>query len=262
MFVKEYTAHARAYLRVDTAISAATVAGEAGIAPAVVATSPADGVIAFADLTGTCSTATLGDFTSTAECEPLLALRAEAANIRPGTVRRAGVFDDIRALGAELSRREVPIPDDTPLLLRILSEAESRIAAAGADMEFRHGDGNVSNVLLRHDDRALLLVDWDWAGLMDPFQDLGSVLVELADDEDQACELFEIAHGSYDSALFARSLLYGYADLVRQAFIGALTNHLDPGTFEYSKYSDWQFLRARNLLPTIRTDELLRSISA
>lgn len=261
VFVKEYTPSSRAYLDVSSAISAATSAGHAGIAPQVVAVSPTGEAVAFVDLTDSHSTATLGDFATIADYEKLFALRAAAATVAP-TARQASVFDDIIALRAGLFRHGVTLPSGTDVLFRVIAEAEARITAVGVDAEFRHGDGNISNLLRRREDGAFLLVDWDWAALMDPFQDLGSAIVELADDENHARHLFELSHGCFDGALFARSLLYGYADFVRQALIGALANHLDPGTFEYSKFSDWQFLRARNALLTTHADELLRSVSA
>ncbi|MDQ1124134.1 phosphotransferase family protein [Microbacterium trichothecenolyticum] len=260
--VKTYAPHARIYLDLARTIAAAEAAGDAGIAPAVLAVSPTGDAIAFADLTDSHATATLGDVADDDDAAALLALRARVGAVEPSSARAASVFDDIRALRTTLRRYEVALPAEAVLLFRVLDEAESRIDAVGVDVEFRHGDGNVSNVLRHRTDGSLLLVDWDWAGHMDPYQDLGSAIVELADDEDHARRLFEIAHGRHDRALFARSILYGYADLVRQALVGALANRLDPGTFEYSKYSDWQFLRARSALQTTRTDELLRRVSA
>ena len=67
-----------------------------------------------------------------------------------------------------------------------------------------HGDGNVSNVLIA-EDGSVLLVDWDRAGDMDPFEDLGSLLAELAPQEPEARAIFERWHGRMDEGLLARA---------------------------------------------------------
>lgn len=260
VLVKTYTSAAQEYLDIGAAASAACAAGEAGLAPAVVAVGASAAEIAFADLSETYRTATLADASPDLLLR-LLRVRAAVGGLSPATVRTATVFDDIRSLLDRLRQTRVPLPRDTAFLCRVIDDAEARIHAVGFDRELRHGDGNLSNVLLARDGTEVLLVDWDWAAVIDPLQDLGAILVEVADDELHASEIFVAAQGHFDPRLFARALFYGYADHLRQALLGAWVDHCDPGTHEYSKYSDWQFLRARSALCGARADELLRTIS-
>ncbi|MGW0037574.1 phosphotransferase family protein [Gordonia sp. NPDC003376] len=260
VLVRHYTPAARTYLDVATALAAATAAGAAGLAPAVLGADPAAGVMVAADLGGTHATATLGDAGSTGFPDRLFRLRDAVGSVRPTIVRESTVFDDVRDLHRLLHQTGIPIPVEFQFFRRTLDEAEKRIVAVGYDLEFRHGDGNLSNVMISRSDGEPMLVDWDWSAMIDPYQDIGVVLVELADDETHARELFEIARGTIDEALFARAMVYGYADHVRQALIGLLVDALDPGTHEYSKYGDWQLLRARMALSTARSQELLRRI--
>jgi aminoglycoside phosphotransferase (APT) family kinase protein len=90
-----------------------------------------------------------------------------------------------------------------------------------------------------------MLVDWDVAAVMDPLQDIGVLLAEVRPFDATAREAFAAAWGSFDQALFDRARVYGVADCVRWGLIGAYADHARPGTLEYSKLSDWQFLRAR-----------------
>lgn len=261
VLVRRYTRCATAYVTITTSMAAASSAGLAGIAPTVMTTDAASGLMVMADLTESHKTATLADFDSSARAAALFALRARADSVRPTVTREMSIFDDIAALHTLAHRAGAAIPADMAFLRRTLDDAEQRIAAVGYDKAFRHGDGNLSNVMLARGDATPVLVDWDWSGVMDPLQDIGVTLVELADDETHARELFEIANGRTDESLFARAMIYGYADHVRQAMIGILVDALDPGTHEYSKYGDWQLLRARMALSTSRCQELLRRIS-
>ncbi|MDS1112457.1 phosphotransferase [Gordonia westfalica] len=258
--VRRYTDAAKSYVNVAAAVSGTAAAGDDGIGPAVVSADGDSGEIVLADLTETHRTATLADGNSADFVRAYFQIRSRVADLRPTVVREATVFDDIRELDVRLHEAGAAIPTELTYFRRILDDAENRINATGFDREFRHGDGNLSNVMVSRTDGSLLLLDWDFAAVMDPFQDLGVALVELAEDETHARELFEIAYGNFDEALLAQCLFYGYADHVRQGMLGMLVDALDPGSYEYSKFGDWQLLRARLALSGTRSGELLRRI--
>ena len=72
--------------------------------------------------------------------------------------------------------------------------------------------------------------------------------------------VFEEIWGGYDERLYARAKCYGFAEAVRGGLIGAWADHCDPGTLEYSKFSDWMFLWARVGLSDHAVDDYLRSL--
>ncbi|MFJ9893534.1 phosphotransferase family protein [Streptomyces sp. NPDC091280] len=258
-FVKVTRPASAAYLHLPTVFGAARAAGEAGIGPQVLHTDPAARTLVLEDFTGRAKTATLHDFLDHPLVHRYLALRRTVDRLAVPDPRRATVFDDIRSLRALTERQATVLPEDLPWMLRVLDDAEQRIAATGYDTEFCHGDGNVSNVLIDAAGRPYL-VDWDVAAVMDPLQDIGAVLAELAPSDDDARELFESAWGRWDAKLFDRARVYGIADLVRWGLVGAYVNSVDPGTFEYSKFSDWQFLRARWALAASQLDDRFRNL--
>lgn len=260
VLVRRYTAAAAHYVNTETALAAACSAGVAGIAPAVLAADTTGPTMVVADLTDTHRTATLADVDTPGFIEALLRVRRSVAALRPTVVRESSVFDDIRELSRAAGDAEAVVPEEFRFFQRTLDDAEKRIEKLDYAKQFCHGDANLSNVMVSRADGSLMLVDWDWAAMIDPLQDLGAVLVELADHEDHARELFQVARGGLDEAEFARAMIYGYADHVRQALLGILVDALDPGTYEYSKYGDWQLLRARMALSTARCQELLRRI--
>lgn len=243
VFVKTMIGHAGAYVDIRHAFGAAIAAGESGVGPAVLAADPDSGVLVLENLCDSASTATVDRFDDPDALASLIELRARV-HTGAGITRTATVFDDIRALTSLAHTTGVPLPQDFGWMLRMVEMAEKKILATGFDTVPAHGDGNVSNVLLA-DDGRMLLVDWDVAAVMDPLQDIGVLLAEVRPFDSQARAAFEMAWGSYDQRLFDRARVYGIVDLVRWGLIGAYADAARPGTLEYSKLSDWQFLRAR-----------------
>jgi Phosphotransferase enzyme family len=243
VFVKSMIGHAHRYVDVGQAFAAADEAGRRGVGPEVHAADAATGVLALANFLDCASTATLDVFDDDERLEQLIELRRQVQGFTSVT-RAASVFDDIRALSTLVDASAVSLPKDFEWMVRQLEMAEKRIVATGFDQVPCHGDGNVSNVLLV-DGGGMLLVDWDVAARMDPLQDVGVVLAEVRPFDSDARIAFEMAWGSYDQSLFDRARVYGFADLVRWGLVGAYADAARPGTLEYSKFSDWQFLRAR-----------------
>lgn len=257
VFVKAMSAHTGAYVDITQAFAAATEAGERGVGPRIHAADAAASLLVQENFVDDAHTATLNVFDDDARLEQLIALRAQVRDFVSIT-RRATVFDDIRTLAALAAARSVPVPTDFAWMCRLLDMAEKRIVATGFDTAPAHGDGNVSNVLVAED--RMLLVDWDVAAVMDPLQDIGALLAEVRPFDSEARAAFEMAWGSFDQALFDRARVYGVADCVRWGLIGAYADAARPGTLEYSKFSDWQFLRARAGLSDVHFHDRLGNL--
>jgi len=260
VFVKQMTPFSRAYVHVPSSFAAAVAAGERGYGPNVISAEAASGRLVLEDLTGTHKTGTLADFIDRDDIARLAAIRREVSTLDPVVVRRAVVFDEIRDVLEHAVAHNAALPGDLPWLLRVVADIEQRIEAAGFDLAFCHGDGNVSNTMIARDSGAVALLDWDACGLMDPMQDLGGILAELAPFDLEGRDLFEAYWGSFDASLHARARLYGAIDSIRWALIGAYADAVAPGTYEYSKFSDWHFFLARTRLAPGRIDELLRMV--
>jgi len=258
-FVKVMEPHARAHVDIGAAFGAAREAGAAGIGPRVLAADVERGVLVLADLTETFGTATVDRFDDPAAAERLVALR-RAVHSLPAFGRRASVFDDIRAAHALAVGAAADLPVDLGWMLRLLEPAQRRIEATGYDPLPCHGDGNVSNVLVERAGTGLRLVDWDRAAVMDPLQDLGVLLHEIRPFDTSAREVFEMYWGHWDGALFDRCRVYGIADCLRWGLLGRYAGAVAPGTHEYTKYADWQFLRARAGLRDPHFDDRLANL--
>jgi hypothetical protein len=242
-----------------TAAAATRAAAEAGIGPALHHADPSTGAVVLDDVSATHKVATLSRLTEPAVRDAVLTAR-KAMQAGPALPRRADVFAAIETLLDRAADAGIALPEDIAWLLDNGRAAGAAIAASGIDLVPAHGDGNASNVLIDAAG-AVLLVDMDMAGNMDPFQDLGSFLVEADAFDPEARESFEIFHGRFDERLFNRARLYGVADDLRWGLIGSiLAGTSARTTLEFLKYADWRYLRARLAMRDPRFEERLRRL--
>ena len=247
-----------AYADISMAFKAASQASAAGIGPKVFAADLAVRTCVMEDLSPEAgwTTATLDRYSDRDTRHAVIAAKKNFHRTAP-LGHSTNVFDHVEKLMAKCQSAGAPVPEDVAWLASSVGEARDAIRASGIDQVPAHGDGNVSNVMIASDG-AVRLVDWDLAGDMDPFEDLGSFLLEAHDSESDAVESFEAFHGRYDRALFNRAWLYGIADDLRWGLIGALLAGTSRRvTYEFLKFGDWRFLRARMGLRDPRFSEKL-----
>jgi hypothetical protein len=260
-FVKIMHDDIAAHVDVPCAFEAARRAGEAGIGPRVTAISEAERAIAMADLSPASGwrTATLEVLLDEGIRERTVQARAAFHRGDP-LPRDASVFDEIHELGRRARAADAPLPEDVVWLETNVAEAGEGIRASGVDLKPAHGDGNVSNLMVGPEGEIRLL-DWDLAANRDPFEDIGSFLVEAHAFETEARSSFEMFYGRLDERLFNRAWLYGVADDLRWGLIGALMAATSPrDTLEFLKFANWRFLRCRVAARDPRFSEKLRRV--
>lgn len=261
VFVKTMTPASATYIDYASSFAAATAAGDAGIGPKVLHADVTNGELVMEDLTGRFSTASNRDFNDTNLMDRFVKNRRGMWKLEADGIRHASVFDDIRNLHGKCDADGVILPPDIRWMLSVIDDAEERIKAAGVDEVLIHGDCNASNLAVDRGSGDGKLLDYDWAAYADPLQDIGSVLLELSINEHDPEEIFERYWGSFDVGLFSRAMCYRAADAVRGALTGAWVDHCDPGSHEYSKFSDWMFFWAREALGNTRIDFYLEKLS-
>ncbi len=250
---------ARLFADGATAVAAAQAAADAGVGPDVLASDPEIGAILMADLSATCRVGTLDRLIERPVCEAAVSARRRLHGTPP-LPRSRTVFDHITLLVEQAQSASVAFPPDWPWIADNVFAAGAAIHAAGADSVPAHGDGNVSNLMIDNGG-GVLLVDFDMAANMDPYEDLGSFLVEAHAFDHEAQETFEIFHGHFDERLFNRTRLYGVADDVRWGLIGSILSKTSSRTdLEFLKYADWRFLRARFAMRDPRFEERVRRV--
>lgn len=258
-FVKKLRAGQRAVINVAAVVEASALAGAIGIAPRLLAADPDQGLLVFealddADWHWSCIDDLIGDRLS-----PLFDARKQfhAAGVLSA---RRDVFADIAALRALAIGAGANLPHDAAWLGQCVELIGAAIAAAGSDAAPVHGDGAASNVL-RGTGGGLLLVDFDRAGMGDPWLDLAVILNELFQFEEEWQAALELWAGRCHGAEYARVRLYAMADDMYWGLWGLWNAALHRGRgIEFFKYGQWRLLRLRQALSDARFEAWLRRV--
>ena len=174
--------------------------------------------------------------------------------------RRWSVFDGIATIWSLLSQTGAPLPGDADWMRGWMARMADAIKAAGVDYRPAHGDPHSSNVMLGPNGE-MVLVDFDMAGDIDPYYQLGVQMNELYQFESQMKPLIEMHDGRFDEAAFSRCRIYAAADdfyWALRSLLLAARSQLQG--VEFLKYAAWRFLRCRMLLGQPGFEERLRTL--
>ncbi|SNB72895.1 Phosphotransferase enzyme family protein [Arboricoccus pini] len=237
--------------------AAARVAAEAGVSPA-----PRyliDDAILFDYLPAPFAWARLHQFLDPTVRARLIAAK-RAIQAAPSMSRKRELGPRLAAFAGKIETLGIALPPDGWWLIRQGAGITEAIASAGQDVCPCHLDGVSSNVML-HPDGRLQLVDFDLAGDADPHWDLGTVMAEICQFEDEEAALVELFLGGYDRRVHHRARLLGAADDIAWGLWGYLLARLSPRSHvEFVKYAEWRFLRARMVLHDPRFEAMLRHV--
>ncbi|MFT4275582.1 MAG: phosphotransferase [Rhodopseudomonas sp.] len=210
----------------------------------------------------------LGEGWRTARIDDLMSLETAAQLVEMHKRIAAGepfgrpwsVFDGIDRLWPLVSAESSGMPGDADWMMAWIRTIRQAIDAAGVTHKPAHGDPHSSNVMIGPGG-ALQLVDFDMAGDIDPYYQLGVQMNELYQFESHMKPLLEIHDGAYSEAAFSRCRLYAAADDFYWALRSLLQNARSslPGV-EFLKYAGWRFLRCRMLLGLPGFEERLRTL--
>ncbi|MFT4115343.1 MAG: phosphotransferase [Bradyrhizobium sp.] len=239
-------------------VAAAARAAEAGIAPGIIGYAPSERALLMKRLDGWRS-AKIDDLIGKEGWPRLIALQKTMADA-PALGRPWSVFEGIETIWSMLAPLEVPLPGDADWMLGWTRKIRQAIDASGVDRRPAHGDPHSSNVMLGPDN-AIALVDFDMAGDMDPYYQLGTQMNELFQFESQMKPLLELHDGKFTEIAFSRCRLYAAADDFYWALRSLLLSARSAAQgLEFLKYAGWRFLRCRMLLGQPGFEERMRTI--
>ncbi len=229
----------------DRAVAAnCRIASDAAVSPKLFAADPEIGLLIYEHLSDDwnwCKVDTLAD-------KDLLAAVVHAKKRLHEGPAFFGEFDVFATIEGYLERilhEEITVPADVPAIAAIVGDFGQAIAAAGIQHKSCHGDGVASNIMIGPD-RSLHLVDYDRSGNADPFFDLGSLMLEAFQFENDERVVLEIYEGHCRDAAYHRCKLYGIADDLMWALWGFISfQHSPRKEVEFTKYAEWRLLRAR-----------------
>jgi Phosphotransferase enzyme family len=230
-----------------------------GLSPAAVAHVPDIRANLFARLGPGWRTAKIDDLMGEAPVARLVEMQKVIAAGAPFG-RPWSVFTGIDQLWTLVSATKAVLPGDADWMMAWMLPIREAISAAGVDLKPAHGDPHTSNVMLGPDG-AMQLVDFDMAGDIDPYYQLGVQMNELFQFESQMKPLLEMHDGSFSEGAFSRCRLYAAADDLYWALRSLLQDVRSPlQGVEFLKYAGWRFLRCRMLLGLPGFEHMLRTL--
>lgn len=243
----------------DVAFVAARRLFGLGLSPTPIARAPAERAVLFARLGDGWRTAKIDDLMQEGAVVRLVEMQKMIAAGEP-LGRPWSVFEGIDQLWPLVSKSSAVLPGDADWMLAWMTSIRTAISAAGVELRPAHGDPHSSNVMLGPDD-AMMLVDFDMAGDIDPYYQLGVQMNELYQFESQMKPLLEMHDGQFSEKAFSRCRLYAAADDFYWALRSLLQDVRSPVQgVEFLKYAAWRFLRCRMLLGHPCFEERLRSL--
>ncbi|MCA1454297.1 phosphotransferase [Bradyrhizobium sp. BRP22] len=243
----------------DVAFAAAHRLHGLGLSPEPIARVPGERAVLFTRLGEGWRAAKIDDLMQESVAARLIQMQKVIAAGEPFG-RPWSVFDGIDQLWPLVSEAGTMLPDDVEWMLAWMTAMREAIAAAGVELKPAHGDPHSSNVMLGPNE-AMMLVDFDMAGDVDPYYQLGVQMNELYQFESQMKPLLEMHDGRFSEKAFSRCRLYAAADDFYWALRSLLQNARSPVLgLEFLKYAGWRFLRCRMLLGHPGFEERVRSL--
>jgi thiamine kinase-like enzyme len=240
-----------------TALRAAQRCHALGLSPEPMAHAPSERATLFAYLGSSWRTAKIDDLMGKAVAARLIEMQKQIA-AGEAFSRPWSVFSGIDQLWSLVTATGLALPADAEWMLSWMTPVREAIDAVGIDRKPAHGDPHSSNVMLGADG-AIKLVDFDMAGDMDPYYQLGVQMNELYQFERQMKPLLEMHDGNFTERAFNRCRLYAAADDFYWALRSLLQNSRSTMLgVEFLKYAFWRFMRCRMLLGHPGFEERLR----
>ncbi|TAI67323.1 phosphotransferase [Bradyrhizobium sp. Leo170] len=243
----------------EVAFSAACSLHGLHLSPQPIARAPAERAALFARLGNGWRTAKIDDLMQDGAMVRLIDMQKSIAAGEPFG-RSWSVFDGIDELCPLVAGAGAVLPGDAGWMLAWMTAIREAISAAGVERKPAHGDPHSSNVMLGPDN-AMMLVDFDMAGDIDPYYQLGVQMNELFQFESQMKPLLEMHDGRFSEQAFSRCRLYAAADDLYWALRSLLQHARSPlRGVEFLKYAEWRFLRCRMLLGHPGFEQRLRTL--
>ncbi len=242
IILKHFHADIDFYVNTDSAIEGAKEAGRLGIGPDVIEQWPADQMFAMDDLDAAWRAGGLHDAVDPEIRKRAIIQKKTFQNLAKLS-ESASIFDEIETLHTLANDQNCFTHRDIDIFADFFHLAHQKLRAQGMDSAPCHRDGNTANLMIGPNS-AVKLLDFDLAANCDPFEDVGSYLVEFFESDADARAGFEEWHGSFDEGLFQRSMIYGLADDMRWGLIASIMAAKSYRfMLEFSKYAAWRFLR-------------------
>ncbi len=208
-----------------------TLASRAGVAPAVHYFLPGEDALVTHFITGT-------PITPESAAQPEILQRIVASIRRyhagpdfPGTFSPFATVRNYHKLALQYG---VTFPDTLPQVFALMARIEEALGAV-QQLKPCHNDLLASNFI--DDGDTIWIIDWEYAGMGDPFFDLGNFAVNQALDSERCELLLRYYFGEVRRADLAHLHLMRLGSDLRESFWGFLQMGISELDFDYKEYA-------------------------
>ncbi len=165
------------------------------------------------------------------------------------------IFDDQRRYTTMCRAEGLNLPDDIDELNRVAADVEASLARAQTADRLCHNDLQLPNFIITG--AALVVLDWEWAGMGNPYFDLGATSVNAELDRAEVRRLTAAYFESDDPVHEARVELMTFMSALREATWALVAEPVLELDWDYQAWAREYFARCRQSIASGRIAEAL-----
>jgi thiamine kinase-like enzyme len=244
-FAKVVGPNTEVFINRKVAHEAAVLSSDCGVGPNIAQYVEEDNFEVYDFLTGfrNCS---ITDMLDPEISERVMKAYAKIHSSMPLPASKSG-FEQIREHVLQAREAGADFPPDFGNLIVRMEQAEAALVSSGMAMVPCFNDCYVTNYMV-NDTKELRIVDWEYGANNDPYWDLASYFFECFADADARSRLLKVYRPDAGVQEFARVTLYLPLVCFKWGLWASLQASISSIEFDYLKYADILFLRARYLM--------------
>jgi len=244
-FAKVVGPNTEVFINRKVAHEAAVLSSDCGVGPTIAQYVESDNFEVYDFLTGF-RNCTMTDMLDPEISERAMEAYAKIHSSAPLSASKTG-FEQIREHARQVREAQADVPPDLEDLLLRMEQAEAALDRSGAEMVPCFNDCYVTNYMV-NDDKELRIVDWEYGANNDPYWDLASYFFECFADADARNHLLKVYKPDAGVQEGARVTLYMPLICLKWGLWASLQSSISSIDFDYLKYADILFMRARYLI--------------
>lgn len=241
----------------QAAVDASRKVGNTGVAPRLLHVDPLSGVEIYEFLEGFRG-ATLIDLYDQDILDGVISGYRSVHQSQAFLTTATG-FQQIDAHLDHLALLGVALPEQMTKLQPELASARAAIEASGIDLAGCYNDAHITNYMIGPD-KAVKIIDWEYASNNDPAWDIGSVAFESFMTPERERLMIELYYGSWRRDIAARVYLYSNLAMAKWALWALLQSRLSAMSYDFRQYAQFLLMRTSNGVDSPRWKAALRTV--
>lgn len=168
-------------------------------------------------------------------------------------------FDQLNQHLTQLRALNATLPENIDAMLMEAAKVKRVVEASGVDIVACYNDGYISNYMV-NDQSEVKMIDWEYAANNDPYWDIAMFCMEsFFLEPEEIAGVLEMYEGEARPELVARVVLYLGVTALTWGCWATYQKRMSSIPFDFGKYADLLFMRARLAMAPGRWEAALRT---